>query len=380
MVIRRTQTGQRRFGGETGFTLVELTIAMVMSGMVLSGIFIIVSGSHSYILKARKTINLQQDYSLMDQLIGTKVKGSKLRRVKVYTSYADYVAAQPPQVSGSCIRLFSPSGDSTTLYQDNSDFKVVGTDLSTTNLVTGVLSNLTFTSDTTAVTVTLTLSQNSETLIGNLVYVPRNTTKAVLITVSDASNPNADDLSRKTLIESWGYRTSFVDDNSSQSALDAAVDTAVAVYISESTESTNLGTKLTSATIGIVIEEGAMRDEFGIASFGVSLTSTTITISSNAHFILSPFSTGSLTIRTAGVGALVINGTLAPGLQSWATISGSNALVTLETGATLYVGGTAAGRRVLLPWGNTGFFAFSSLNDNGKTIMKRAVQWAAGDD
>jgi len=365
---------------EDGFTLVELTIALVMSGIVLSGIFIIVSGSHSYLLNEQAKINLQQDYSLIDQIVGNKVRESTLRRVTIYATYADYLANQPHQTSGTCIRLFSPGSDSTTFYKDNSDFKVIRSDLTTTNLVAGVVSNLTFTSDTAGVTVALALSQNSQTLSGNLAYMPRNTTKAILILVSDASNPPADDLARQALIESWGYRTSFVDDNSSQNALDAAVDSAAAVYISESTVSTNLGTKLTSATIGIVIEEGALRDEFGIASFGVSPSSTDINISSNSHYIVSPFSTGSLTIRTSASGALIINGTLAPGLQSWATIGGDDALVTLEAGASLYTGGSAAGRRVLLPWGNTGFFTFNTLNDNGQLIMKRALTWAAGDN
>lgn len=37
---------------------------------------------------------------------------------------------------------------------------------------------------------------------------------------------------------------------------------------------------------------------------------------------------------------------------------------------------TAAGRRVNLPWGRAGF-DFNLLNDDGKTIMKRAIEWAA---
>ncbi len=39
--------------------------------------------------------------------------------------------------------------------------------------------------------------------------------------------------------------------------------------------------------------------------------------------------------------------------------------------------GTAAGRRVMVPWGDAGF-DFASLNADGHTIMQRSIEWAAG--
>ncbi len=45
--------------GEKGFTLVELIISLVMSGIVMAGMFIIVSGSHDYTIKERKLISRQ---------------------------------------------------------------------------------------------------------------------------------------------------------------------------------------------------------------------------------------------------------------------------------------------------------------------------------
>ncbi|MDX1516740.1 MAG: hypothetical protein R3288_07865, partial [Woeseiaceae bacterium] len=50
---------------------------------------------------------------------------------------------------------------------------------------------------------------------------------------------------------------------------------------------------------------------------------------------------------------------------------------TLDSGEALYGGGTAAGRRVQLPWGGSGFDP-GNLGVNGLTILKRALEWGAG--
>ena len=49
----------------------------------------------------------------------------------------------------------------------------------------------------------------------------------------------------------------------------------------------------------------------------------------------------------------------------------------IDQGAALYGGGTAAGRRVKLPWGGNDF-DINSLTADGQTIMKRAIEWARG--
>jgi hypothetical protein len=69
---------------------------------------------------------------------------------------------------------------------------------------------------------------------------------------------------------------------------------------------------------------------------------------------------------------------MAAGLQNLA-ISGSNsALDILESGALLWGGGTAAGRRVKLPWAGGTNFDVNALNADGRTLLKRAIEWGAG--
>ena len=59
--------------------------------------------------------------------------------------------------------------------------------------------------------------------------------------------------------------------------------------------------------------------------------------------------------------------------------SSQAALVIIEAGDELYGGGTAAGRRVHLPWGNNAF-DIHLLGAHGETLLQRAIEWAAGFD
>ena len=45
----------------------------------------------------------------------------------------------------------------------------------------------------------------------------------------------------------------------------------------------------------------------------------------------------------------------------------------LAAGALMWGGGTATGRRVMVPWGS----GFAALNAQGQTLMKRTIEWAA---
>jgi hypothetical protein len=69
---------------------------------------------------------------------------------------------------------------------------------------------------------------------------------------------------------------------------------------------------------------------------------------------------------------------MGPGFQtlSTTTLSADPMLMTLDEGDELLWGGNAPARRVMLPWGGSAFNV-SALNDDGKTIMKRALEWAA---
>ena len=52
-------------------------------------------------------------------------------------------------------------------------------------------------------------------------------------------------------------------------------------------------------------------------------------------------------------------------------------MAAIEAGDSLILGGTAMGRRVILPWGGNDFDV-NHLNDDGRTILRRSLEWAGG--
>ena len=202
----------------------------------------------------------------------------------------------------------------------------------------------------------------------------------LLFVVPNAASLSAQDVARKTLMESWGYNITLISANDSQANFDAAVATVDVAYVSQEISSGDLGTKLKDKAIGFVNEEILLADDYGFGQTRETFDESEIKIEDNSHYVTSPFSTGLLTICTSQQDLHGSGGTLAADLVILANEpvgSLSTALVVIETGGALYGGGNAAGRRVELPWGRNAF-DFNSLNDDGKTIMKRTIEWAAG--
>jgi hypothetical protein len=204
--------------------------------------------------------------------------------------------------------------------------------------------------------------------------------KQLLLVVSNAGSPTNEDDARKALIESWGYLVELIDDSDNQTNFDTATAANDVVFVSGTVSASALGTKLKDTSLGVVNEEIDLHVEFGFASNKDTNAFDKISITDNTHEITTGFNTGWLTIATSSEPLQALQNTLAPGLQTLAEtwITGANykdGLVLLDSGDELYGGGSAAGRRVQLPWGGSGF-DYSKLNDNGKTIMKRSIEWA----
>ncbi len=184
-------------------------------------------------------------------------------------------------------------------------------------------------------------------------------------------------------MESWAFGVTLIAAGDTQANVDAAVAGADVAYVSEQIDDAALGTKLRDATIGVVLEEARLVDEFGIAQQLVgSDFRDTVRVVDNTHYITTPFDAGLVTLFTSVQPAHWLSGPWAPDLRTLAETNwtGSNykpSLAILEPGDALWDVGTAAGRRVQMPWGDEGF-DFSALNDDARTIMKRAIEWAAG--
>lgn len=191
--------------------------------------------------------------------------------------------------------------------------------------------------------------------------------------------PTAQENLKINKIQLWGYTVNRIHESLSQSEFDEAVADANVVYISLDVDETVLNTKLRSAPIGIVIEK--MMPQFGVADGWLHRDRDEIDIIDNSHYITSAFSTGLLTYLSSIQPVTMIDWGLAPGMTTLANVQDvavnwESALGVIDIGGELVGGDTAAGRRVQLPWGDTGF-SFSALNADGLTIMKRAIEWAA---
>lgn len=200
----------------------------------------------------------------------------------------------------------------------------------------------------------------------------------VLMVVVDPSSLTSQESAKKTLIESWGYRVTLVDQDSNQSTFDTAIARTDVAYITEDVSSSAVGTKLSSAEIGVVSEEAELYDELGIGDAVGWSSGTSIDVQDNTHYITNGFAIGSVTIMTSSDSIPRINTNKAPDLRELAIETAKVTMGTLERGDALYGGGTAAGRRVSLPWGG-GSFDIANLTADGETILQRAIEWAATD-
>jgi Concanavalin A-like lectin/glucanases superfamily len=201
----------------------------------------------------------------------------------------------------------------------------------------------------------------------------------VLLVVADASSLTSQDSAKKSLMESWGHTVTLISDDDSQANFDVAATLVDVAYVTEEVSSSTLDTKLQGAVVGVVNEEKNLMDEFGISSTNGNFTSDSIEIEDNSHYITQIYSVSDhVTILTSSSALIRSSGSIGGGVTTLATrTSGSDKVLTvLDTGAAMYGGGFAAGRRVQLPWGDDAF-DFSLLSSDGQTIMKRSLEWAA---
>jgi prepilin-type N-terminal cleavage/methylation domain-containing protein len=209
---------------------------------------------------------------------------------------------------------------------------------------------------------------------------PRERDIRVLFVVPDASSLTTNDESKKARMEGWGFDVTNITASSTHAAYVAATSIADVVYVSEDIISSNVGTKLTSTPIGVIFEKHALVDEFYISDASYDYSNDRVRATNNSHPITTGFSTGPLVLFDSNQEMLAVNGTIANGATELTTrpLTAIPSLLVVDAGGQLLHDEVAAGRRVLVPWsGDT--HNFNELNGDGLTLMKRCIQWAAGD-
>jgi hypothetical protein len=200
----------------------------------------------------------------------------------------------------------------------------------------------------------------------------------IMFVVVNSASLDAQETAKKTLMEGWGYTVVPISATASAGTFNTAALTSSCAYISETVTSTDLNTKLKNTTMGVVSEEPALVDDFEFSSNYTMFNGTAINVTNTTHYITSQFPAGTLTICSSSQPLFYPSGTLG----SFTTLckqpaSSSVVLSVMERGDDLYGSGTgsAAGRRVFLPWAGSTSFDFNALNASGQMIMKRSIEW-----
>ena len=199
----------------------------------------------------------------------------------------------------------------------------------------------------------------------------------LLYVVTSAASPNAQELKQEEWLKWWAYTVTRITATDSQSAFNTAAAANDVAYVPENVYSYDLNTKLKNAALGVVTDEPNLTDDFGLSTAQSITGLSTFSVTSNTHYITSPFSTGTLALFSSTPPSLELSGTLA----SEAVVLGSfsstaKGLITIEAGGTLADGTKAAGRRVFLPWSSGSDYNY--LGSNGQTMFRRSLEWAAG--
>ncbi|QDU90389.1 hypothetical protein Pla175_37930 [Pirellulimonas nuda] len=201
----------------------------------------------------------------------------------------------------------------------------------------------------------------------------------LLLIVMDSASLSASESSRKAMIESWNFNVAVKGLNDPVDELLTAAASVKAVYVSGSINADKLESapQLASLTNGIVNEHPGLVDDFGFGATASTKFAWSATVASSSHYINQDLS-GSSASPFALMGAMTkIDGKQADSLNAILTLDDVPSLATVDPDEALYGGGAAPGRRVMLPWGDSGFDP-SSLNETGRLLTCRSIEWATG--
>lgn len=214
----------------------------------------------------------------------------------------------------------------------------------------------------------------------------------VLVVVPDELSLSPSDLAHETLVESWGWKVRWISATALQSEFDDEVNTKCdVVLVTPDVSDAALGTKITPALIGIVNSSADMLDEFGFSrTVDMVPGVAAVDLIDATHYVSASFTPGPVTFLSTGqvcpravskkAPELVVFGETERNPSDRAPSFGA-----LHSGAVTDTDDSgdpiawAADRRVLLPWGSSGFDP-GTLNANGQTMLRRALEWAAHEE
>ena len=226
-------------------------------------------------------------------------------------------------------------------------------------------------------TLTVTGKVNGATHVARAVVTPvPGSPLKVLLVVRDPDHLSDIEQGRQDLLEGWNWDVTLIQDSASDATFSASMAEADVMYITASVNHSYLRSRCRAFPIGVVSEEAGLITYFGFARSYDAINQAAIDVVDNSHYITQPYATGLLTIGPVAGQLKFARSTLAPGAEVLAEKQSSNdvMIMALEAGSELYGGGSAAARRVLLPF--TGY-PVSGLTADGTNLIRRALTWAS---
>jgi len=386
-MIRSTNKPTTNEGGRAGFSLAESMIAVVIVGVMLVAALATLSGTRTgqFKMEGRATgTHLAQE--LMNEILsqpfeeqeGTfffgRESGESATQRDQWDDVDDYdgLSESPPKDKSGTVMsdLTGWTRTVTVTFVNPTDLTTaVGSDTGLKRITVTVLRNAMPVAELVAIrSEAWPMEQEQEQALGVLLVIKQN-------------SPTSQENKRIALLESWDFTVTTLKDTSSQSAYNTAIADVDVVLISEEVNSSTPASRLRNASVGVVNGDSAQVNGLGICKKSQTLNTRWLWVSDNTHYITSAFSTGWLRIFDWNQQALASKWTNkeASGSSYLGWFSPRHALLVIDAGGGLYGGGSAAGRRVFLPWGG-GAFNVDGLSSDGETLLKRSLEWAGGVD
>lgn len=203
-----------------------------------------------------------------------------------------------------------------------------------------------------------------------------STAGRVLLVIAD-DEPDDLETARIDVFRSWGWHVTTISQHASTSTFNTQCKAADVLYITDNTYAGTLAGKLAHQTIGVVCENPDVWPNLGLATSGQTNNGNVIEILTNDHPITASLNTGDVDIAQQTVRMTRLHGSMAPGAMVLAKRRSAphSVMWAVDRGEAL-VEGTAAGRRVAMPFGG-GNFDIDALNDVGRELVRGAITWAS---
>lgn len=180
---------------------------------------------------------------------------------------------------------------------------------------------------------------------------------------------------QKAKIQAWGSPVTTLRCDATAAEFAAAIGAADVIFVTLYADLTSQAPALLTAPRGVVVECSALSSLVGVASTSTVVNGNSISLIDTSHAITGglPPPPASVVLASQQTQLLGHSG-LAPGARLLAA-SPAN-LCVMDLGGVLQGGGTAAARRVLLPWGGTSFDN-QALTADGWNLVRRSLVWAS---